>query len=268
MPAAFIARQPIFDHKLNVVGYELLFRGRGYAAGAQFDDAEVATATVVLNTLTELDMDRIVGDKKAWINVSREFVVNGLVHAVPPNAVGLEIPEPELFDDDTVAALRELKRAGYSLALDDFRFRDGSEELIELFDVVKLSMTELGRQGMRELVPRVRPHHRLVLADKLGTRPDHEVAIALGCNLFQGYFFCRPAVVGTRGIAANRLALLQVGAALNDPSAEQGESLTDRADVAAQAEERRVHVPQQAETEGDVPGDQLLDVGELDRRIV
>jgi EAL and modified HD-GYP domain-containing signal transduction protein len=218
MTAAFIARQPIFDPKLNVVGYELLFRGRGYAAGAQFDDAEVATATVVLNTLTELDMDRIVGDKKAWINVSREFVVNGLVQAVPPHAVGLEIPEPELFDDDTVAALRELKRAGYSLALDDFRFRDGSEELIELFDVVKLSMTEIGRQGMRELVARLRPHHRLVLADKLGTRPDHEVAIALGCNLFQGYFFCRPAVVGTRGIAANRLALLQVVAALNEPA--------------------------------------------------
>jgi EAL and modified HD-GYP domain-containing signal transduction protein len=218
MPPAFIARQPIFDPKLNVVGYELLFRGRGYAADAQFDDAEVATATVVLNTLTELDMNRIVGDKKAWINVSREFVVNGLVQVIPPNAVGLEIPEPELFDDDTIAALRELKRAGYSLALDDFRFRDGSEEFVELFDVVKLSMTEIGRQGMRELVARLRPHHRLVLADKLGTRPDHEVAIALGCNLFQGYFFCRPALVGTRGIAANRLALLQVVAALNDPA--------------------------------------------------
>jgi len=42
----------------------------------------------------------------------------------------------------------------------------------------------------------------------------------VGCDLFQGYFFCRPAVVGTRGIAANRLALLQVVAALNDPSVE------------------------------------------------
>ena len=52
MPPAFIARQPIFDAKLRVVGYELLFRGRGYAADALIDDAERATATVVLNTLT------------------------------------------------------------------------------------------------------------------------------------------------------------------------------------------------------------------------
>jgi EAL and modified HD-GYP domain-containing signal transduction protein len=220
MPPAFIARQPIFDHKLQVVGYELLFRGRGYAAGAQIDDAEVATATVVLNTLTELDMNRIVGHKTAWINVSREFIVDGLVQAVPPSVVGLEIPEHERFDDEMIGALRELKRAGYKLALDDFRYRDGSEELLELFDVVKLSMPELGRQQMRELAQRLRPYEGKVLGDKLGTQPDHEVCIAIGCDLFQGYFFCRPAVVGTRGIAANRLALLQVVAALNDPGAD------------------------------------------------
>ena len=81
-------------------------------------------------------------------------------------------------------------------------------------------MPELGRQQMRELTARLRPFPGLVLADKLGTRPDHEVCIAAGCDLFQGYFFCRPAVVGTRGIAANRLALLQVVAALNDPAIE------------------------------------------------
>jgi EAL and modified HD-GYP domain-containing signal transduction protein len=74
MPPAFIARQPIFDHKLQVVGYELLFRGHGYAAGALIDDAEVATATVVLNTLTELDMGRIVGHKTAWVSANSRGV--------------------------------------------------------------------------------------------------------------------------------------------------------------------------------------------------
>jgi EAL and modified HD-GYP domain-containing signal transduction protein len=222
MPPAFIARQPIFNPKLEVVGYELLFRGRGYAADALIDDAERATATVVLNTLTELDMNRIVAGKTAWVNVSREFVLDDLIRAVPPSVVGLEIPETERFDDEMLDALRELKQAGYRLALDDFRDREGSDALLELFDVVKLSMTELGRQQIRELVARLRGGGRSfsgqVLADKLGTRPDHEVCIAAGCDLFQGYFFCRPAVVGTRGIAANRLALLQVVAALNDPA--------------------------------------------------
>jgi c-di-GMP-related signal transduction protein len=221
--AAFIARQPIFNHKLKVVGYELLFRGRGYAADALIDDAQRATATVVLNTLTELDMDRIVAGKTAWVNVTREFVLGDLIQAVPPSVVGLEIPETERFDDEMVEALGDLKRAGYKLALDDFRYREGSDAVLELFDVVKLSMPELGRQQMRELAARLRQYPGKVLADKLGTRPDHEVCIAAGYDLFQGYFFCRPAVVGTRGISANRLALLQVVAALNDPAIELSE---------------------------------------------
>ena len=44
MPAAFIARQPIFDRNLRVVSYELLFRGHGYTAGARIDNPEQATA--------------------------------------------------------------------------------------------------------------------------------------------------------------------------------------------------------------------------------
>ena len=220
MPPAFIARQPIFNDKLEAVGYELLFRGRGYAADALVDDAERATAIVVLNSLTELDLKRVVGHQTAWVNVSREFVLDGLAEAVPPGLVGFEVPENELFDEEMVNALGELKDRGYRLALDDFRYRNGSEAPLDLFDVVKLNMLELGREGIGEQVERLKPYRGTLLADKLGNRADHEFCARMGFDLFQGYFFCRPAVVGTRGIAANRLALLQVVAALQDQSVE------------------------------------------------
>jgi EAL and modified HD-GYP domain-containing signal transduction protein len=220
MPAAFIARQPILDANLKAVGYELLFRGRGYAADALIDDPEQATATVLLNAVTELDLKRIVGNRTAWINVSREFVLGGLALAIPPGVVGLEIPEDKLGGDDLLAALQELKRHGHKLALDDFRNRPESGAVLELFDVVKLNTSELDHQSLAEQVERLRPYPALVLADKLGTRVEHEFCVEAGCDLFQGYFFCRPAMVGTRGIDANRLALLQVVAALNDPAIE------------------------------------------------
>ena len=221
MPDAFVARQPIFNPKLEVVGYELLFRGQGYANdAAMIANPESATATVVLNALTELDLGRLVGTRIAWVNISREFVIGGLAHALPPGLVGLEIPETEQFDDDMVGALRDLKHEGYKLALDDFRYRPSSEALLELFDVVKLNINELGRDRLTDLVRRLKPYEGKLVAEKLSTQADHEFCVEAGCDLFQGYFFCRPAVACTRGIAANRLALLQVAAALNDPSVE------------------------------------------------
>ena len=220
MPAAFIARQPIFNDKLDVVGYELLSRQSGYAGDAPIDNPERATATVVMNSLTELELGRIVGSKTAWINVSREFVIGGLAQVIPPGLVGLEIAESELFDDQLIAALQDLKQLGYRLALDDFRDRPGSDAVLDLFSVVKLNMAELERRELSVLVERVRRHGGTVLADRVATRADHEFCANAGCDLFQGLFFCRPAVMGTRGIAANRLALLQVVAALQGPSVE------------------------------------------------
>jgi EAL and modified HD-GYP domain-containing signal transduction protein len=59
-----------------------------------------------------------------------------------------------------------------------------------------------------------------LLAHRVATHADHEFCADLGCDLFQGYFFCQPAVVATRQISANRLALLQVVAALQRPGVE------------------------------------------------
>jgi c-di-GMP phosphodiesterase len=217
MPDVFIARQPIFDRRLNVVGYELLFRS-GYVDEALVFDPEGATASVVLNSFTEIGLDRIVGDKTAWINVSREFVLRGLAHALPPDLVGLEILEDELLDDQMIAALTALKRQGYRLALDDFRYREGVERLLPLVDVVKLDMATLGRVELGACAARLKRYGVALLGEKLETRPDHEFCASAGFDLFQGYFFCRPVLMHDRGIAANRLALLRVVAALHDPA--------------------------------------------------
>lgn len=220
MQSAFIARQPIFDRKLDVVGYELLFRGRGYAGDGLSDDPERATATVVLNSFTELELKRIVGHKTAWVNVGRDFVVDGLAQAIPAGLGGLEVSEAERFDEELVDALCELKVQGYRLALDGFGPESGAASALDLFDVVKLNVIELGHDGLSHAMQRLEGQDCQVLAHRVATHPDHEFCVELGCDLFQGYFFCQPAVVGTRSISANRLALLQVVAALQRPDVE------------------------------------------------
>jgi EAL and modified HD-GYP domain-containing signal transduction protein len=220
MHSAFIARQPIFNRKLEVVGYELLFRGRGYAGDGFSDSPHRATATVVLNSFTELELTRIVGRKRAWINVTRQFILEGLAQAIPVDRGGLEVADDEVFDDELLAGLRDLKGRGYKLSLDGFGSRAHPDSVLELFDVVKLDVRELGAERLTEQVERLRAHPCQVLAKRVATPPEQELCIDAGCDLFQGYFFCQPAVVATRSITANRLALLQVVAALQRPDVE------------------------------------------------
>jgi EAL and modified HD-GYP domain-containing signal transduction protein len=221
MPEVFVARQPIFDRNLRVAGYELLFRG-GDARDALVTDSEGATASVVLNSFTEIGLERIVGSKAAWVNVSRAFVLDGLAGTMPPSVVGLEILEEELLDERFVHALIELKRQGYRLALDDFEYSVSAERVLPLADVVKLDLLALGREGMAREVARLKRFGATLLAEKVESHEDHAYCAELGCDLFQGFFFCRPELLRNHGILANRASVLEVLAALQNPGVQLG----------------------------------------------
>src|SRR4051794_37447881 len=98
MPDVFVARQPIFDPRLEVAGYELLFRGSNAIDHALISDHDEATSTVVINAFTELGLDTVVGTHGAWVNVSRDFIVRGMAHALPADRVVLELLEDQVVD--------------------------------------------------------------------------------------------------------------------------------------------------------------------------
>jgi len=217
MADVFVARQPIFDRRLNVVGYELLFRGAA-TREAFVINPEGATASVVLNSFTEIGLERIAGSHPAWVNVSREFVLSGLAETVPAGLIVLEILEDQVIDGHLIAALRELKRHGYQLALDDFQYSPEAEPLLRIVDVVKLDLLALGRENLAQHVARLKPYGITLVAEKLETHADHAYCVELGCDLFQGFFFREPEVLSDLGISANRASLLQVVGALQDPA--------------------------------------------------
>jgi EAL and modified HD-GYP domain-containing signal transduction protein len=59
-----------------------------------------------------------------------------------------------------------------------------------------------------------------LLAEKLETQEDYAFCAQAGCQLFQGYFFCRPELMRSKRIDTNRAAVLDLLAALHDPGIE------------------------------------------------
>src|SRR3954469_565809 len=213
----FIARQPIFDRQRQVAGYELLFRSGDTASRAQFDSNDDATSNVVLNTMTEFSLDHVVGTNKAWINVTRKFILDGLADALPPKRVNLELLENQDVDDLLLAALRRLRERGFTIALDDFTHDESSDQLLPLADIVKIDVMALGVDGAIEQLRAVAKHGVSVLAEKVETHEEFNACKDAGFHFFQGYFFCKPELLRTRSIGANKLSLLQLLAALQDP---------------------------------------------------
>lgn len=222
----FIARQPIFDRKLRVIGYELLFRGddaRVNPGGARVLDPVAATATVVLNSLTEIGLDRIVGPHVAWINLPRGFLLGGLASALPARATCFEVLEDEVIDDDFVEAIRELKQQGYMIALDDFAYGEDISKLVPLADVIKLDYLQHGAEGLARQMELLKGFRGRLLAEKVETREVHAYCTAIGFDLFQGFFYRKPELMSRRRIELNRGSVIRVIGALQNPMLEMDE---------------------------------------------
>jgi c-di-GMP phosphodiesterase len=219
----FVARQPIFDPQLELAAYELLFRGANNHQSAQFSDNEEATSTVVINAFTELGLDTVVGDRRAWLNVSRDFILGAMAYALPKDRIVLELLEDQAVDQELLNQLDLLRRDGYRIALDDFAWSDDREPLLSHVDIVKVEILGRDPEAVAADVAKLRPYDVTLLAEKLETREDYDRCAALGFELFQGYFFCKPEMLSAKGVAPNRLSMLQLVAALQDPDIQFGD---------------------------------------------
>ncbi|HEY2462304.1 MAG TPA: HDOD domain-containing protein [Candidatus Acidoferrum sp.] len=198
----FIARQPIFDEKLKVFAYELLFRASSHNV---FEFRKEASSTAIVDSVTLFDLQALTGHAKAFVNVDEAALRREAPRLLPPDRVILEILETVVPSPEVVEICRGLRASGYVIALDDFVDHEKWAPLTELAKFIKVDFRITGGEMRRALVQRFRGRGVQLLAEKVETQEEVQEARALGYTLFQGFFFCKPAMVAVRDIPGNKL---------------------------------------------------------------
>lgn len=198
-----------------MVAYELLCRNSELKFIAT-TDGDAASSQVLLNAFTELSIDDVVGNHKAFVNFTRT-----LLHAPPPfnrQKLVIEVLEGQQIDASMLHSLKQLREQGYTIALDDFELSHETEELIAYADIVKLDVLALSPEQLQQHVDYLKPFGVTLIAEKVETYEMFEQCKAMGFDLFQGYFLAKPRVIRGRKIAENKQSVLQLLSALHDPN--------------------------------------------------
>jgi len=206
----YLARQPIFDRKESVIGYELLFRS---SLDNYFKPQDSGlTSEFIVNNYLLFGLQTLTGGRRAFINFNRKALVHDHAALLPKESIVVEILEDTPADEDVILACRRLKDAGYTIALDDFVYCEKTEPLLEFADIVKVDFLATSPEVRLELVERLAPTGCRMLAEKVETQEDAQSALEMGYTYFQGYFFCIPQIMQTReiqGFKPNYLRILQ-----------------------------------------------------------
>ena len=208
----------------RVHGYEALIRGPAdtplHQPVALFAAAHKAGCSAALEvSALSLHLRRFARANKAsrlFVNLSPDPLLKGEIDAVRllelvksaglnPRQVVVELTENcrvERFDR-LLAAVHDLRRAGFDMALDDLGsgysgLRQWSELKPEYVKIDRHFVHELHQDaGKREFVHAIveigRTLGSQVIAEGVETREEFEVVRALGVPYAQGFWFCRPA---------------------------------------------------------------------------
>ena len=216
---AFVGRQPIYGGEVDVFAYELLYRG-GDANQANFLDGDSATANVMLNTMLEIGLEQVVGNRLAFINMTSNLILGQLCQTLPKNQVVLEVLEDVKPTASIIDALTDLSEQGYTIALDDFIYHESLRPLVDIANIVKVDVMALSHEEIQEHVLWLQEYPVKLLAEKVESHEDFEYCKTLGFDYFQGYFFCKPKIIAGARVPANRIAILMLLAKLQEQDIE------------------------------------------------
>lgn len=212
----FLGRQPILNREQQIVAYELLFRADA-GPSAQVADDLLASARVITQAFGELGIASVLGDKKGFINVSAELLMSDLIELLPCDKVVIELLETIQINDQIIERSRELKQLGFTLALDDFAGGAQYEPLFEIVDVVKFDLLQMAPEALEHSVGFLKRWPLKLLAEKVEHIDQAVRCKELGFDLFQGYYYARPAILSGKRADSSKLPLMRLlGLVQND----------------------------------------------------
>lgn len=209
----YIARQPIFDRKMNVYAYELLYRRSMNNFYEGTDDAQ-ATATLINNAFLVMEFDVLTSGTRAFINFSEDMLEQEIPLLLPPEEIVVEVLERVEATEKIIEVCQKLKEAGYIIALDDFVFHKKYMPLMEAAHIIKIEFNTVSLELQSHLIKQY-GHRIKFLAEKIETREEFQQALDMGYSYFQGYFFSKPVIIKGKELEGFNANLMRVLDELN-----------------------------------------------------
>jgi len=204
------ARQPILDINKDLFAYELLFRDGITNAFPEINGDE-ATSKIIAGSQFDFSLSDFTGANPAFINFTLETLEKKFPTLIPKEDLVVEILETERPGKRLLAEVKELHGLGYSIALDDYIHEAVWRHFYPYIDIIKVDFLDTTLDQIKEICGAVKdfPHIKL-LAEKVETTEQYQLAIDLGFSYFQGYFFARPETLKVKTLSPAQFSLAEL----------------------------------------------------------
>ncbi|MDK2957048.1 MAG: hypothetical protein PWQ57_2544 [Desulfovibrionales bacterium] len=210
----FVARQPIFNRRRNLWGYEVFIRHCGENQCSSIDDEAYADSALIADGYS-VGAKGLGPDKFICINIGSRAILENAHLALPNQSVVLEI---KAVDDisQAKALLEQVKKQGYRVRLSYSKVLGENESILQLAHCIKVDFFDFEPKEIIGIRSKLKKYDGELIAANVDDWQSFEGAKVLGFNYFQGCFFSQPEIVPGRKVSNERTSFLRLLRVLAD----------------------------------------------------
>ncbi len=181
-------------------------------------DGDIATLSVLSNTFFSFELKEILGNKPGLINFTKELLLQKTPLLFPKQHIIIEVLEDIEPDEEIILALEEMHEKGFIIALDDFIYHEKFQPMMKLCKIIKFDLIATPLESLKDIVKDIKVNYDItLLAEKVETYKEFELAKEMGFKLFQGYFFSKPEILTKKEISTGQLVKLKLINEISQP---------------------------------------------------
>jgi len=216
MAEIFVGRQPIYTRDLDVYAYELMSHPVNQS-DADNIDSDKATSQVIINAFMEIGIDKLVGNKIAFLTLTEHFLQSDYELPLPADRVILKIPAYVNITEEVIAGAKRLTEAGFKLALDNYLQHPSLQPLASMASIIDINIENLPAAEIRDHLKVLKKLHPIILADHVKTHDEYDTCREVGVDYIQGYFLNRPRIVSGESLDSNQMSIINLLSTLHNP---------------------------------------------------
>jgi c-di-GMP phosphodiesterase len=203
----FIARQPIFDRDLRIVGYELRYRPQAVGAAVAADHQGAGGSS--LDAIAGVGVDQFTGGSTAFVSADWDSLHSGVLDLLPADHVVLEIQglEPVHDLDQVVDFCHDLQTRGFRIAVDA---GTSFPALLGVADIIRVDVAAFGPDRSLEAARALGEGGGQLLASRVKSEGMYELCQAAGFMIFQGPHFMRPRDTSRKEMTTESVSVLRL----------------------------------------------------------
>src|SRR5690606_10785957 len=216
----YIGRSPVFDRRLDVVGFQLVVDSLVSGDESPTPDASATEphATpprqVLTRALLEVGLDSLIGARTGFVAVDLDVLDDGLHRALPEHRMVLEVHGP--IDIEGEALLRDVREEGYTVLVGSI---DACERPGDVVQIAAGALVDLASGDVDEVadhLARWNPRAKLLVTG-LSSSDDVDPCRERGATWLRGEVLRPTEVIDEPTVLASRVAVLELLAELERP---------------------------------------------------